>query len=150
MKKLLQRTLSLVFAAAILLSLCSGAFAAGTNFAGYEKYSDVPKGSWYERYVNAVTETAVMNGTGNGQFGPMAACNRAMFVTILYRLAGTPAVKATSTMTDVVAGSWYADAVAWAQETGITTGYANGTFGDGYLEPPADGHLPAPLCQVHG
>ena len=129
MKKFSRKFTALLLALSVIASMLTMASAAGTNFAGYEKYSDVPRGSWYERYVNAVTETAIMNGVGAGQFGPMTPCSRAMFVTILYRLAGSPGVKAASTMSDVVAGSWYADSVAWAQESGVTTGYADGTFG---------------------
>ena len=121
----MKRLITLMLACVMLLSLCSVAFAAPVPTA----FSDIPGGSWYEKYCNAVVETGIMNGTGNGQFSPMTACTRAMFVTILYRLAGSPAVKAASTMTDVAAGSWYADAVAWAQESGVTTGYADGTFG---------------------
>ena len=125
MKKALFKAVAMILAAVSILGLCTGAFALQPD----PPFSDIAQGSWYEKYCNAVSETGIMNGTGNGQFSPMTACNRAMFVTILYRLAGSPAVKAASTMTDVAAGSWYADAVAWAQESGVTTGYADGTFG---------------------
>ena len=121
----MKRFISALLAAIMLLGLCCSVSAAPvpTTFA------DVPGGSWYEKYCNAVYETGIMNGTGGGQFSPMAACSRAMFVTILYRLAGSPAIKAASTMTDVAPGSWYADAVAWAAKNRIVTGYDETTFG---------------------
>jgi len=129
MKKSLHRFVAILLVLFTVASLCTGALAANMTSNLYGKYDDVPAGAWYERYANAVRETGIMNGTGEGQFSPMANCTRAMFVTILYRLAGEPAVKAASTMKDVVAGSWYANAVAWAQESGVTTGYADGNFG---------------------
>lgn len=129
MKNSLHRFVAILLVLFTVASLCTGTLAANMTSTLYGKYDDVPAGAWYERYANAVRETGIMNGTGEGQFSPMANCTRAMFVTILYRLAGEPAVKAASTMKDVVAGSWYANAVAWAQESGVTTGYADGNFG---------------------
>jgi hypothetical protein len=68
-----------------------------------------------------------MNGA-DGKFTPMGTLNRAMMVTVLYRLAGSPAVEQSGVFTDVAAESWYADAVAWAVAEGITNGATATTF----------------------
>ena len=69
-----------------------------------------------------------MDGVGEGQFAPNATTNRAMVVTILYRLAGEPAVAGDVGFTDVVAGQWYTDAVAWAAQKGIVNGISETEF----------------------
>jgi len=127
MRNIASKFISALLIIASLLGLCCVASAAEPM----PGFSDVPAGAWYEKYCYAVSDTGIMNGTGDKVFSPLTDCTRAMFVTILYRLADSPTVKAESTMTDVVQGSWYANAVAWAQETGVTTGYADGTFGVG-------------------
>lgn len=74
-------------------------------------------------------DTGLMNGTGETEFSPSLSATRGMIVTILYRLAGSPAVTAASGFTDVAPGAYYADAVAWAAANGIVNGYGNDTFG---------------------
>ena len=91
-------------------------------------HTDVSPECWYADAVRWVTEQHLMNGTGNGAFSPEDAASRAMVVTILYRLAGSPAVEYTARFTDVAQGSWYADAVLWAAEQGIVEGYDDGSF----------------------
>ena len=90
-------------------------------------YSDVKATAWYNTAVNYVTLTGQMNGVG-GAFQPNTDLNRAMMVTILYRLAGSPEVTGESTFTDVPAGQWYTNAVLWAAKEGITTGTSETTF----------------------
>lgn len=90
-------------------------------------YADVKVGTWYQDAVEYVTEKGMMNGTGNGQFSPNASTTRAMVVTILYRLEGSPEVSGSS-YSDVADGTYYADAVAWAAENHIVTGTGNGKF----------------------
>ena len=68
-------------------------------------------------------DTGLMNGTGETEFSPSLSATRGMIVTILYRLAGSPAVTAASGFTDVAPGAYYADAVAWAAANGIVNGY---------------------------
>ena len=85
-------------------------------------YSDVPEGNWIYDAVDFVTRYGFMNGMGNGSFAPAGNVNRAQFVVILYRMAGSPAVTIDNPFVDVPAGSWYTDAVVWAFENGITTG----------------------------
>lgn len=90
-------------------------------------YTDVSIGDWYFQSVTFCTELGLMNGIGQGQFSPAGSINRAMFVTILHRLAGSPDA-APSGFTDVPAGSFYAKAVDWAAEQGIVNGTSETTF----------------------
>lgn len=92
-------------------------------------FADVPAGSWYYDSVAYVYENGMMAGTGSSQFSPNMTTSRAMIVTILYRLEGSPAAAQPSAFTDVAAGQWYTDGVAWANANGIVTGYDNGKFG---------------------
>jgi len=92
-----------------------------------EIYTDVSPSAGYYDAVMYVTENGLMNGTG-ASFAPSANMTRAMFVTMLYRLAGSPEVDVAAAFTDVAAGAWYADAVAWAVTEGITTGVSDTAF----------------------
>ncbi len=94
-----------------------------------QTYADVPANAWFADAVDYVTDKGLMQGVGANLFAPNAATSRAMIVTVLYRLAGSPAVNAENPFSDVAAGSWYADAVAWANANGIVEGYGNGKFG---------------------
>ena len=91
-------------------------------------YSDVPANAWYNDAVSFVTEKALMSGTGNNTFAPGDNLTRAMLAQILYNNEGKPATSGNS-FTDVQSGAWYADAVAWAAQKGIVSGYGNGKFG---------------------
>ena len=90
-------------------------------------YTDVADDAWYADAVNYVTQQKMMQGTGSTTFSPNAATTRAMVVTILYRLEGSPAVTSSS-YTDVSSDSWYADAVAWAEANNIVQGTGSGKF----------------------
>ena len=85
-------------------------------------YTDIPAGTWYYDAVDFVTRYGFMNGMDAGAFNAAGNVNRAQFVTILYRIAGEPAVTIDNPFVDVPAGTWYTDAVLWAYENGITTG----------------------------
>lgn len=74
-------------------------------------------------------KTASPGGTGNGLFSPDAACTRAQSAAFLYRAAGSPAVNGSAGFSDVAADAYYAQAVAWAKEHGITGGIGGGLFG---------------------
>ena len=69
-----------------------------------------------------------MTGTAEGMFSPDSDTTRGMLVTMLWRLEKEPAAKKTASFTDVASGSWYDEAVAWAQEKGIAEGMGDGTF----------------------
>ena len=90
-------------------------------------YLDVSEKAWYWNSVCYVTEKGIMNGTGNQRFSPDVSTTRAMVVTILYRLEGSPSVSGSS-FRDEQAESYYADAVAWAEQNGIVNGTGNGAF----------------------
>ena len=92
-------------------------------------FTDVASGSWYYDSVAYVYEQGLMGGTGEGRFSSDLTTSRAMIVTILYRLEGSPAVSGGASFADVTAGQWYSDGVAWASANGIVTGYSNGSFG---------------------
>lgn len=90
-------------------------------------FADVAKGSWYYEGVRYAYENSLMSGTGEGTFSPDLPTSRGMLVTILYRLAGSPAAGSAS-FTDVAKGQWYADGVAWASANGVVSGYPDGSF----------------------
>lgn len=91
-------------------------------------YDDVADTAWYADAVDYVTRNGLMDGTGNGQFSPNVTTTRAMLVTILYRLDGAY-VDGVSAFTDVPDNTWYTNAVVWANDLGLVTGYGDGTFG---------------------
>ena len=92
-------------------------------------FYDVPNGAYFYEAVKWAVENGITTGVGNDLFAPEQPCTRSQIVTFLWRAAGSPEPKSTAAgMTDVVPGSYYEKAVAWAVENGITTGTAEGTF----------------------
>ena len=91
-------------------------------------FVDVATGSYYEDAVDWAVENGITNGVSSNMFAPDDPCTRAQIVTFLWRAAGSPAPKSMSSFTDVPADSYYAKAVAWAVENGITTGTGDGKF----------------------
>ncbi|MDO4732976.1 MAG: S-layer homology domain-containing protein, partial [Bacillota bacterium] len=92
-------------------------------------YSDISKGDWYYDDVAYVTEAQLMNGVGNQLFAPAAMTDRAMLVTVLWRMEGSPVLHTAPSFTDVSKGLWYSEAISWAAAKGIVKGYGNGYFG---------------------
>lgn len=92
-------------------------------------FADVSGSDWFYNDVRYVYEKGIMDGTGADRFSPNAPLTRAMIVTILYRMAGSPSVSGSSDFTDVAAGKWFAKAVAWAAANGIVNGYGDSLFG---------------------
>ncbi len=90
-------------------------------------FTDCPS-QWYHEYVDAVVRAGLMNGVDKDRFAPESTLTRAMAVTVLYRMAGAPAVSAPATFTDVPQGLWYSDAVAWAQAEGVVNGVTETKF----------------------
>lgn len=87
-------------------------------------------GNWKYENVKAVYNDDLMGAVGGGtQFQPDGYLTRAMFATVLYRMAGEPTVAYRNKFTDVAAGKWYTDAIIWANEKGIVNGYLNGSYG---------------------
>jgi FOG: WD40-like repeat len=95
------------------------------------RFDDVPLDFWCYDAVSYVTENGLFHGTGPSAFSPNAAMTRAMLVTVLYRLDGTPAPDAARApaFTDIQSGNWCGDAVAWASQNGIVNGYSAVLFG---------------------
>ena len=90
-------------------------------------YTDVKAGDWFSNAVIYVTINGLMNGS-DGAFQPNDNLTRAMMVTVLYRMAGQPEVTGKNLFLDVDDDAWYADAVTWASEMGVTTGTSDITF----------------------
>ena len=92
-------------------------------------FADVPADAYFADAVKWAVDKGVTNGLSDTMFGPYESCTRAQIVTFLWRVAGSPEPKGTAAgMTDVVSGSYYEKAVAWAIENGITTGTTTSTF----------------------
>lgn len=91
-------------------------------------FVDVHANDYYYDAVLWAAQKGVTAGTDATHFSPNASCTRAQIVTFLWRAAGSPEPKGTSSFTDVSADSYYAKAVAWAVENGITGGTGNGKF----------------------
>ena len=91
-------------------------------------FADVSTDAYYYEAVKWAAKKGITGGTGDGNFNPNGSCTRAHIVTFLWRAAGSPEPKSTVSFADVPAGSYYAKAVAWAVENGITLGTGDGTF----------------------
>ena len=95
---------------------------AATSFA------DVPANAYFADAVKWAVDKGITNGLSDTMFGPYASCTRAQIVTFLWRAAGSPEPKTASSFTDVPVSAYYAKAVAWAVENGITNGMTETTF----------------------
>ena len=92
-------------------------------------FYDVPNNAYFYEAVKWAVKNGITTGVGNNLFAPEQPCTRAQIVTFLWRAAGSPEPKgAASGMSDVVSGSYYEKAVAWAIENGITTGTTTTMF----------------------
>ena len=91
-------------------------------------FTDVKTDDWFFEAVKYVYDNKLMDGTSTTTFAPLMTTNRAMIVTILWRLEGQPETDATLSFTDVESGVWYTDAVNWATSKGIVKGYSDTVF----------------------
>lgn len=107
----------------------TGTFKAETPAPVALPFTDVKSGNWFYDAVKYAYAQGLMTGTSATTFAPNGTMNRAMIVTVLYRLEKSPAVTGASKFTDVPAGQWYSDAVAWAAANKIVNGYDETTFG---------------------
>lgn len=110
---------------ALALCLCAGMTLTASATT---QYSDVAADAWYASAVTQVSQSGTMTGTSDTTFTPDGLVTRGTVVTVLWRMAGSPAVADAPTFSDVSADSWYGQAVAWAQSNGVATGYTDGTF----------------------
>jgi len=143
MKKKFRSLLLAVCAACLLaMTACSaaempaasaGAFLESVTLTSKAQstalFSDVPADAGYAPAVVWCEENGILNGVGGGRFDPEGALTRAMLAAALYRADGQPAVTAAPDFADTQAGTWYSDAVSWANGKGILRGYGNGLFG---------------------
>lgn len=116
-----KRIISLLLALALILGTTPTAFAASG-------FTDVPEDTWYAKYVEYCCSNGLMAGTGADTFAPNAHMTRAMAVTVLYRIAGSPEISRANPFTDVRSDSWYHEAVLWAVDIGVTSGTSDTTF----------------------
>lgn len=95
------------------------------------RYTDVSDEAWYFEDVRFVSENNLMLGTSaeGTEFSPDEIVNRAMLVTVLWRLENSPIEESPADFSDVPADEWYSDAVNWASANGIINGYGDGVFG---------------------
>ena len=106
--------------------------AAGSPVVNYAMdLSDVAGDAYYAEAVRWALSEGITTGTSADQFSPDATCTREQAVTFLYRAAGSPAVSGESAFEDVGADAYYARAVAWAAQNGVTNGISQALFGTG-------------------
>ncbi len=121
----IKRILSMLLVWCMVFGLLPNiAFAADGTFA----FDDVQESDWFYDDVNYVYTHDLIKGTSATTFAPQATTTRAMIVTILHRLEGTPSAS-NSGFSDVTAGQYFTEAVDWAAEQNIVNGYGNGMFG---------------------
>ena len=125
--KICKRTGAMLLALILMLSFSITAFAAVEDTG----FSDVDAGNWYADAVEYVRDNGLMSGTSDTAFNPEGTMTRAMLAQALYRAAGSPAVSGSDSFTDTQEGAWYADAVLWASQQGVVSGYGDGLFGAG-------------------
>ena len=91
-------------------------------------FADASPAAWYHDGVHWALDEGVMNGVGDGLFDPDGSTTRAMVVTMLWRMEGSPEAAAESGFDDVDGGAWYAEAVSWAKESGAVNGTSDAAF----------------------
>ena len=120
--KFMKRLSLFLLVAALLVTMIPSAFAANS-------FTDVRSTDWFSDAVSYVQERGLMSGTSATHFSQNEPTTRAMLVTILYRAAGQPETTGQSSFADVLARDYFSDAVAWASENNIVTGYSRTRFG---------------------
>ncbi|MBO5007318.1 MAG: S-layer homology domain-containing protein [Clostridia bacterium] len=94
-------------------------------------FADVAQSHWAKSYIDSLVKDGVVNGTGNNTFEPEGTVTREQYIKMLLLAAGTDCSGAECSFSDVSKGQWYYEYVGKAQETELTTGYTDGTFGVG-------------------
>ena len=92
-------------------------------------FNDVAETDWFYEAVMYAVQNGLFSGTSSTTFDPNDDMTRAMLVTVLYRLEGEPEITGSNAFDDVIDGQWYTDAVIWASENEIASGYGGGLFG---------------------
>lgn len=135
--KRLKRIINLLQAAALVFSVTACAasadvppsLSATVPTAAASAFTDIPSGAGYAAAVAWCIETGLMNGVGNNHFDPDGTLDRRTLATVLYRDAGGPAVNTANRFSDVLDNQWYTNAVLWADQQKLITGYGGGVFG---------------------
>ena len=120
-----KKFFSLMLAFVLAFSLSIPAFAAVEDTG----FSDVDANAWYAEAVMYCREHGLMAGTSATTFAPESNLTRAQLTTVLYRIEDEPAVTGTDAFTDTPDGAWYNDAVLWASQKEVMSGYGGGMFG---------------------
>ena len=95
----------------------------------FAPFQDLEYNQWYSDYVWYMLDHQLMNGIASDLFSPNGVVTRGMLVTILYRMENQPNIDVTEIFDDVIPGAWYTDAVLWAANSGLVTGYDREHFG---------------------
>lgn len=123
--KTLKRLSAVLTASALALALSATAFSAVEDTG----FSDVAADAWYGEAVMYCRDNGLMNGTSQTTFTPDATMTRAQLCAVFYRMAGSPEVSGADVFADTPAGAWYEDAILWAGQNGIMSGYTAASFG---------------------
>ncbi|MBQ7475438.1 MAG: S-layer homology domain-containing protein [Clostridia bacterium] len=118
----MKKLISIIISVIMIASCVTVVSAAKTGF------SDVAEDRWSAASIKYAVDNGYMKGVGGDKFDPEGSLTRAMVATVLWRREGSPAPTAPSGFSDVPAGEWYTDAVAWAKETGVVKGITATTF----------------------
>lgn len=105
-----------------------GSYALAAGKSQYTPFYDVKQSDWFYAQVNFAYERKLFSGVDGHHFSPNTSMNRAMLVSVLHRLAGSPVPGGGISFTDVPDGLWYSQSVRWGAARGITSGTGNGTF----------------------
>lgn len=110
------------------LTAAKAAVDGAAKLCGSARFTDVNPSKWYHEAIDFVVAKGLMNGVSDTVFAPNGAISRAMLVTVLYRLAGSPETDGAHPFADVQADRYYGDAVAWAYQNRIITGKTESVF----------------------
>ncbi len=118
------KSISVLLALVLCLSIAPVAMANASS----ERFADMNKDDWYADAISWAVDNSLMYGVSEDKFAPNDTATRAMVVTMLWRMADTPAATAKSLFADTKDDAWYADAVAWAISEGIVSGTGENEF----------------------
>lgn len=118
-----QTIFSAIFLVILVAVISQPILAASASF------TDIPGNAAYAGAVTWCVDNGLMNGVGGNRFDPSGTLDRRTLATVLYRHAGKPAVSAENRFSDVQDGQWYTDAMIWANQQGLITGYGGGRAG---------------------
>ena len=114
------------------VALCAELRAAVSGLKIVENTFDDAASGWYKPAVDFAQASGLMSGMGDNKFAPDVTTTRAMVAQVMYELADEPDVSGlTCPLSDVDSTAWYADAVIWAYNAGVVSGYEDGTFRPG-------------------